>query len=164
MQTKDILKALRKSKGYSNMKDFCEVSGISFNTYQNYETGKRIPPAEILIKLADFYGVTTDYLLGREQPDEQPDPLKVLSKQQNMDEVEEIFLQKYLAMPQEGRDAIIEMMRSVIDVFRNNSNQGITVSRAARSSSGRDYEPPGEVKMTQEEIDEIVNAEDVDDL
>lgn len=65
METKDILKELRKKRSLS-MKEFCTQCDISFNTYQNYETGKRIPTAEMLIKLADFYGVTVDHLLGRE--------------------------------------------------------------------------------------------------
>lgn len=65
MKTKDILRMLRKSKGYTNMKDFCDAAGISIGTYQNYETGKRVPTADMLIKLSDFYGVSTDYLLGR---------------------------------------------------------------------------------------------------
>ena len=80
METKDILKALRKSKGFANAKDFCEISGISYNTYQNYETGKRLPTADFLIKIADFYGVTTDYLLGHET---QPDELQKLVNQMN---------------------------------------------------------------------------------
>ena len=84
MQTKDILKELRKSKGYNNAKDFCESSGISYNTYQNYETGKRLPTAEFLMQIADFYGVTTDYLLGREpaQPDPNPFENIKLTKEQ----------------------------------------------------------------------------------
>ncbi|MBQ4599125.1 MAG: helix-turn-helix domain-containing protein [Clostridia bacterium] len=65
METKDILKELRTIKGFSSAKDFCEMAGISYNTYQNYETGKRLPTAEILMQLADFYHVSTDYLLGR---------------------------------------------------------------------------------------------------
>ena len=80
METKDILKALRKSKGFANAKDFCEISGISYNTYQNYETGKRLPTGDFLIKIADFYGVTTDYLLGHET---QPDELQKLVNQMN---------------------------------------------------------------------------------
>lgn len=76
MQTKDILKELRKSKGYNNAKDFCEASGISYNTYQNYETGKRLPTAEFLMQIADFYGVTTDYLLGREPAQPEPNPFE----------------------------------------------------------------------------------------
>lgn len=33
--------------------------------YSNYETGKRDIPAEVLGKLADYYGVSVDYLMGR---------------------------------------------------------------------------------------------------
>ena len=33
--------------------------------YSNYENGKRDIPPEVLEKLADFYGVSVDYLLGR---------------------------------------------------------------------------------------------------
>lgn len=64
-EVKDILKSLRKANGYSSAKDFCEAVGISYNTYQNYESGKRMPTADILIKLSDFYGISTDALLGR---------------------------------------------------------------------------------------------------
>lgn len=44
------------------------VAGIlncSQQVYSNYELGQRDIPTEILIKLADFYDVTTDYILGR---------------------------------------------------------------------------------------------------
>lgn len=33
-------------------------------TYTNYEQGKREPPFELIIKLAKFYNVTTDYIAG----------------------------------------------------------------------------------------------------
>lgn len=36
----------------------------SQQVYSNYELGQRDIPTDILIKLADFYGVSTDYLLG----------------------------------------------------------------------------------------------------
>lgn len=35
------------------------------NTYSDYETGKINIPIEALIKLADFYQVSLDYLVGR---------------------------------------------------------------------------------------------------
>ncbi len=34
-------------------------------TYTNYEQGKREPPFEFVIKLADYYGVSVDYIAGR---------------------------------------------------------------------------------------------------
>jgi transcriptional regulator with XRE-family HTH domain len=36
----------------------------SQQVYSNYELGQRDIPTDILIKLADFYGVSVDYLLG----------------------------------------------------------------------------------------------------
>lgn len=33
--------------------------------YSNYETGKRDIPTSVLVKLADYYDTSTDYLLGR---------------------------------------------------------------------------------------------------
>ena len=38
---------------------------ISQNTYSQYEIGKLNYPIDVLVALADFYGVSVDYLLGR---------------------------------------------------------------------------------------------------
>ena len=46
-------------------KEVAAVLGIDQRVYSNYETGKREIPARFLIILADFYGTTTDYILGR---------------------------------------------------------------------------------------------------
>ncbi|MCR4563631.1 MAG: helix-turn-helix domain-containing protein [Clostridiales bacterium] len=46
-------------------KEIAAVLGIDQRVYSNYETGKREIPVHLLIKLADYYGVSTDYLLGR---------------------------------------------------------------------------------------------------
>lgn len=39
---------------------------ISFKTYERYEKDERDPSASTLVKLADFFGVTLDQLVGRE--------------------------------------------------------------------------------------------------
>ena len=39
--------------------------GMSQTGYSKYETGENDIPTAVLIKLADFYETTTDYLLGR---------------------------------------------------------------------------------------------------
>lgn len=39
--------------------------GISAKTYERYEKNERNPDAPILVRLADFYGVTLDQLVGR---------------------------------------------------------------------------------------------------
>ena len=108
METKDILKTLRKARGYTNAKDFCEDAGISFNTYQNYEVGSRVPTVEILVKIANFYGVTTDYLLGRDSQK---------SNELTPTQREEIATQKWLSLDKEKRDALLQMMETCIKTF-----------------------------------------------
>lgn len=104
MDTKEILKQLRKTHGFANAKDFCDAAKISYNTYQNYETGKRLPTAEILIQIAKFYGVSTDYLLGLEP---QPDPLAEMNfKPVDNDE----FIRLYSALPEQVKEIFVDTM------------------------------------------------------
>ena len=116
METKDVLKALRKSNGFTTMQDFCKASGISFSTYQNYETGKRIPTADMLIKLADFYGVTTDYLLGREPA---PDPFADLNLNK---ESEEDVIDKYMSLPPNIRACLMDVLLQLADAAKQRKN------------------------------------------
>lgn len=58
------LKALREKKGISQ-KFVASKIGVNNSTLSGYESGYREPDGETLSRLADFYEVTTDYLLGR---------------------------------------------------------------------------------------------------
>jgi len=46
-------------------KQIAQMLGMSQTGYSKYETGENDIPTSVLIKLADFYGTTTDYLLER---------------------------------------------------------------------------------------------------
>lgn len=46
-------------------RQLAEVLHVSQTTYSRYESGAIDIPSDALIKLTDFYGVSTDYLLGR---------------------------------------------------------------------------------------------------
>ena len=46
-------------------KQLSEILHCSQQVYSNYELGQRDRPTQVLIALADFYGTTTDYILGR---------------------------------------------------------------------------------------------------
>ena len=46
-------------------KDLAAMLNVSQNTYSQYETGVIEMTASTLIKLADFYGVSVDFLLDR---------------------------------------------------------------------------------------------------
>ena len=61
---KNNLKLLRKSKGYTQIAVQMKT-GIEQALLSKFENGERIPPTETLLKLADFYNVSIDYILCR---------------------------------------------------------------------------------------------------
>lgn len=60
------LKVLRLNKGLKQV-EMAEIMGITDRNYQRYEYGMINVPATTLNFFADFFDVTTDYLLGREE-------------------------------------------------------------------------------------------------
>lgn len=58
------LKELRKEKGLSQITVQMQT-GIEQALISKYENGERVPPTETLMQLADFYGVSMDYIMGR---------------------------------------------------------------------------------------------------
>ena len=59
------LKELRKAKGISQLKLAMDLN-MNQNTISRYETGEREPGINELIRIADYFNVTIDYLLERE--------------------------------------------------------------------------------------------------
>ncbi len=50
--------------------DVANATGIDQKTLSNYETGKTNPDSYAISKLADFFNVSADYLIGRETENE----------------------------------------------------------------------------------------------
>ena len=63
------LKELRKQFKVSQIKLQIDT-GIEQALISKYETGKRIPPTETLILLAEYFNVSLDYLVGRTEKTE----------------------------------------------------------------------------------------------
>lgn len=60
------LKELRESKNLTQAK-LAEILGVGRTTITMYEKGAIVPPADILQKLANYFDVSVDYLLGRKE-------------------------------------------------------------------------------------------------
>jgi transcriptional regulator with XRE-family HTH domain len=58
------LRLLRKKHGYTQV-SLAETLGVSKGTVAMWETGKRTPDFETLIRLSDLFDVRTDYILGK---------------------------------------------------------------------------------------------------
>ena len=63
---------LRKAKGVSR-EAVSRALEISTKSYERYEKNEREPGATLLVKLAEYYGVTLDQLVGRAPLPENPD-------------------------------------------------------------------------------------------
>ena len=71
MATVDItrIKGLREDSDIKQ-KELADALGVSQRAYSHYENGTRKLPLDILIALAEYYGCSTDYLLGRTEKKE----------------------------------------------------------------------------------------------
>lgn len=68
------LKLLRQTRGIS-MKQVARDIGVPYTTYIHYEKNENEPNSEILVKLALYFDVSADYLLGVEQTKKTDPPL-----------------------------------------------------------------------------------------
>lgn len=72
------IKSLRELTGMQQQ-ELCSILDIEQSTLANYESGRRIPNDEIKIKIANYFNVTLDYLLGRDTPSSYPEYKKAPS-------------------------------------------------------------------------------------
>lgn len=114
-EIKNTLIAIRESRGYSK-RTVSEMTGIPYTTYIKYESGERKDVSmQALCKLADFYGVTTDYLLGREKQSTQPNPLTKLNLPADTEAVVETFTQ----LPELMQKAMIDILLQLSDAVKD---------------------------------------------
>lgn len=72
MEMSDRLSALRKEKGIT-LRELAEQVGITAAALSNYEKGQKEPSLSYVKKLAQYYGVSLDYLCGGEKSAEAQD-------------------------------------------------------------------------------------------
>lgn len=110
MQTKEILKELRKQNNYS-AQQVANGCSMSLGVYKKYESGERGVGTPALCKFADFYGVTTDYLLGRENSKS-----KESGKEMTVEEMEDDIINRWLKLGEIGREIVYNMLLSMVDL------------------------------------------------
>lgn len=112
---KDTMKFLRESKKLTK-KQVADAIGVTERAYITYEYGQRDVSTDTLQKLADFYGVTTDYLLGREPA---TDPFADLNLNK---ESEEDVINKYMSLPPNIRVCLMDVLLQLADAAKQRQN------------------------------------------
>lgn len=161
------LKAARKKSG-KTQKEVAEGIGIGQGTYKNYETGAREPNGDTLVAIANYFGVSTDYLLGR--PDATP-PENPIDQIPTVDEMERDLFREWLTLDKSARTAFLDVLRNIVAADNQRktdaearvqngteSKYTYTIQVAARGG-----EPPHTEEITQEERERIANLPRVPD-
>ncbi len=99
------LRELRRQRGIT-MKELGNAFGLAESTISQYETGKRQPDNETLVKFAEYFHVTVDYLLGKEQKNE-----FVAQNDKLYDENLELFRK----LPTEKKKQALEYLRFLVE-------------------------------------------------
>ena len=102
---KNNIKVVREQKGMTQ-KECADAFGVTLRAWQTYEQGVSEPKYEMLCKIADFYGVTTDYLLGREPAINPLAMLNISVKEINSDK----FIETYEKLPETAKQIFIDTM------------------------------------------------------
>ena len=98
------LREIRKKCGIT-MKELGAEIGVAESTISQYETGKRQPDYETLLKLGEFFGVSVDYILTGKEKAPTPE-----------DEREITFDDFTYAMYEEGKELTDENKKKLLEM------------------------------------------------
>ena len=96
---KTLFKKVRESRKITQA-EFAKIMNVAPSTVGLWEQGRREPNYESLNKMADYYGVTTDYLLGREDSSKLP-------------KEESQLLRSFNSLTKEGKAALLTILDSL---------------------------------------------------
>ncbi len=105
------LRELRAFKGLTQQ-ELADQVGLSISVIRNLEGGRSNPSISFLFKLADFFDVTTDFLIGRE--DDFGNLINSPSYEQNQND-ERYFLYQYRKLSENEKKAVNKLIETLSD-------------------------------------------------
>lgn len=108
------LKFLREEKGLYQS-DIAKILGISTSAVGFYENEKRDMSPEVIIQLANYFGVTTDYLLGKSDI---RNPEKI-----NIDEMDIAFASGIKGLNKENQEIAKNIIEGLLAKQKNEENK-----------------------------------------
>lgn len=102
---KNNIKTAREKKGFTQQ-ECADLFDVKIRAWQTYEQGVSEPKYELLCKIADTFGVTTDYLLGRE-------PLENPIAGLNITVDNKKFIDIYQELPEYQQQLLVDAMKKL---------------------------------------------------
>ena len=86
-----------------------KATGISQQMFSSWKSGRTTPKQDSLKKIADYFGVTVDYLITGEEKEKTPPVGEVLT------EGEQMLIDLFRKVPEDKQKLILSMIQTVID-------------------------------------------------
>lgn len=106
------LRTLRKQANLT-MKQLGNEIGIAESTVSLYESGKRSPDVQILIRFADYFNVSLDELCGRD--------FSKPASAETMTDVESKFLADFQSLNKQGKEYMLQTMDMAVTIYKTDS-------------------------------------------
>ena len=101
------VRELREARGIQQ-KELAIDLGVSQPTISDWESGRKVPSAKSTLKLADYFGVSVDYLLGRDGEDEAKNEKKPTPvSEDGQSEKDQRLVNWFRSLPEEKQKAIL---------------------------------------------------------
>ncbi|WP_027826369.1 helix-turn-helix domain-containing protein [Ligilactobacillus saerimneri] len=99
------IRDLRKQKKMSQS-ELAKIIGVTQTTITAWETGKAEPASSAVANLADYFGVTTDYLLGRPEEKKEKDSNSV-----DLADMDALLTYQGKQIPDQDRELINDLLK-----------------------------------------------------
>ena len=107
-----VIKKLRKEKGLTQQ-EIANIVGITATGVSYWESGNAVPNTETLNKLANYFGVTVNFLLGVKDKIEMEDNSRTA-----------ILFRKAEQVDPKEKEKLLDILDSTIDIFLGKNNNG----------------------------------------
>lgn len=107
-----VIKNLRKEKGLTQQ-ELANIVGITATGVSYWESGNAVPNTETLNKLANYFGVTVNFLLGVKDKIEMEDNSRTA-----------ILFRKAEQVDPKEKEKLLDILDSTIDIFLGKNNNG----------------------------------------
>ncbi|WP_227437344.1 MULTISPECIES: helix-turn-helix domain-containing protein [unclassified Clostridioides] len=118
MALKDRIKEERLKLNL-NQVELAKIFNVTKQTVSNWESGNRIPDTLMLTKLADFFNISVDSLLGRHNLDKKNNNDKFIDELDSPDDIKEL-IKVFMNLDEESKEKMLKIAQVFIDEEKRN--------------------------------------------
>lgn len=153
MKINENLKKLRVLKSLTQS-DMAKILDISLSSYQKYERDKNCvtPSLDVLLRIADFFGVSVDYLLGREPATDPFDMLQLPEDQKSV-------MERFASFPDDVRAIILDAIKELAEAAKKRQRLNTNAETTPVATAAQNGGVTKIVEMSNEKVNQLLNAE-----